>query len=128
MSSFGSRWNWKIPWLRCSRLEVKTKNPISTATIFLSRGVETVLFFFAGYNIAAHKILPVSNKQLTEKRKIKNAAKSIKNAPAKICKCAYLLVIPGRFELPTYRLGVLTILKLTFLCVIFLHFMQNFAV
>ena len=40
----------------------------------------------------------------------------------------FLLVIPGRFELPTYRLGVLTILKLTFLCVIFLHFMQNFAV
>lgn len=53
----------QIPWLRCSRLEVKPKNPISTATIFLSRDVETVLFFFAGYNIAAHKILLVSNKR-----------------------------------------------------------------
>ena len=128
MSSFGSRWNWKIPWLRCSRLEVKTKNPISTATIFLSRGVETVLFFFAGYNIAAHKILPVSNKQLTEKRKIKNAAKSIKNALTITCKCAYLLVIPGRFELPTYRLGVLIMLKLSLLYVIFLRFVQKFTV
>ena len=53
---------------------------------------------------------------------------TIKNALTIACKCASLLVIPGRFELPTYRLGVLTILKLTFLCVIFLHFMQNFAV
>ena len=33
------------------------------------------------------------------------APKALKNAPAKPCKCAYLLVIPGRFELPTYRLG-----------------------
>lgn len=33
------------------------------------------------------------------------APKALKNALTIACKCAYLLVIPGRFELPTYRLG-----------------------
>ena len=39
-----------------------------------------------------------------------------------------LLVIPGRFELPTYRLGVLIMLKLSLLYVIFLRFVQKFTV
>lgn len=40
----------------------------------------------------------------------------------------FLLVIPGRFELPTYRLGVFTIAKFTILYVTIKHFMQNFIV
>ena len=40
----------------------------------------------------------------------------------------FLLVIPGRFELPTYRLGVLIMLKLSLLYVIFLRFVQKFTV
>ena len=54
--------------------------------------------------------------------------KSIKNALPQTRKGAYLLVIPGRFELPTYRLGVLIMLKLSLLYVIFLRFVQKFTV
>ena len=40
----------------------------------------------------------------------------------------FLLVIPGRFELPTYRLGVFTIAEFPILYVKIKHFKQNFIV
>lgn len=39
----------------------------------------------------------------------------------------FLLVIPGRFELPTYRLGVSAIAEFTILCVTLRHFIQIFS-
>lgn len=89
-NSSGSHRNWQTPWLRCSRRQVGPKIPISKDRIFLSRNVEIVRFFLAGYTFAAHKILPaLLERKIREKKKI-NAANRRKTA------CSGVFGVPER--------------------------------
>ena len=68
--------------------------------IFLSRNVEIVRFFLAGYTFAAHKILPA----LQERKSRENKKKTLQTGEKRLA--AELLASQTRLERATPGLGV----------------------